>query len=345
MSKGGGQTYGLPTFSTSTSDTSTRIPDWLTAASRGGVGAATRLLNNPGQAYGGELYPNMTADQNAAGDMIRGNVGAYQGYFNDAANMTGQGTGQARDVNAQTVRNGLSGISDYMNPWVSNVVDSVSKIGQQNLANSLNQTADQAIGAKAFGGSRHGVQEGVATAQNNLYTNNLISQLLSQGYDRATSLLGSDVSAQNQAQALNQASDQNWLGRLLSGGGQMSNIGTAARASGVGDINNLLEFGGLQQQTGAAQNQAAYTEFLRQQGLPYQGLQAYNQTVQGAPHDTNQTTNTTGWGVSPQQQQSSNPLMSALGLGMTGMSLFNPGLGGVSAMGNLFGGLLGRGLR
>jgi hypothetical protein len=345
MSKGGGQSYGLPTFSIQNSDTSTKIPDWLTSASQTGVNAASNLLHNPGQAYTGELYPNMTQDQNAAGDLIRGSIGAYQPYFDAASDYTQAGTGAAPDIHAQTYKNGLQGISEYMNPYIGNVVNSVSALGQQNLQNALTQTADQAASRGAFGGSRHGVQEGVATAQNNLYTNNLLSQLLSQGYDKATSLLGSDITNNLNAQAANQANAQNTYGRNLTAGNQMSNIGTANRAANVADINNLLQFGSMQQNTQAAQDQAKYTEFQRQQMMPYMALQAYNQTVQGAPHDTNQHTTSTGFGMSPQQQQSSSPLMSALGLGMTGLSLFNPGVGGMSAMGNLAGWLGGGLLR
>jgi len=54
-------------------------------------------------------------------------------------------------------------------------------------------------------------------------------------------------------------------------------------------------------------------------------LQAYNQTVQGAPKSTTANTQTSGVEYSPQQQQQSNPLMGALGLGMAGLSMLPGG--------------------
>lgn len=340
MSKGGGgQQYALPTYSAQNSNTSTVIPSWLTAASQQGVDAASKLLSNPGQAYGGELAPGMTADQQAAGDMFRNSVGAYNPFFSQAQGYTDAATQQGPQIDPQTFKNGLAGISDYMNPYISNVVDSVSKLGQQNLQQSLNQTGDQAIGAHAFGGSRHGVQEGVATAQNNLQTNNLIANLLNSGYGQATNMLGQDISNNMQAQGANQNAFSNYMNRLMGAGQQTAGIGTAARSANVGDINNVFQYGNAAQQTQGAQDSARYQEFLRQQQMPYQALQAYNQTLGTAPHDTNQNTATSGWQMSPQQQQQSSPLMTGLGLGMAGLSMLPggtiPGLlgGALSALG------------
>lgn len=337
MSKGGSSTYSQPTYTSGTSNTSSAIPSWLTAASRAGISAATNLLNNPGSAYTGELTAGLTADQTNAGDMIRNSVGAYQPWFDSARSYTNAGTGAGPQITPETYKNGLAGIGDYMNPYIQNVVNSVSEIGQQNLGRALNQTADQALSAGAFGGSRHGVQEGVATAQNNMNTNNLISNLLNQGYSNATNLLGQDISNNMQAQGANQSAYDRYMNRLLSAGTNMANIGTANRAANVADINNLMQYGSLEQNTTGAADTAKYNEFLRMQGLPYNALSAYGSIVGSAPHSTSGTTNTFGWSMAPQPSSSSSPLMSALGLGMTGLSLFNPGTAGISAIGNIAG--------
>lgn len=327
MSKGGGgqQYYGLPTVTQSNSSTQNIIPEWLTAASQRGISAATDLMNRGTPSYAGQIAPGMTADQQAAGQMFRDNVGAFQGYYDRAAQLTDAATQQGPQINAPTLRQGLSGISDYMNPYISSVVDSVSDLSRRNLDAALTRTADQAIGAKAFGGSRQGVMEGVATAENNRNTNNLVSQLLSQGYDRATGMLGQDISNNLQAQGANQNAFSNYMNRLMGAGGQMASVGGANRQASVGDTNNLLQFGTLGQQTQGAQDQAAYQEFLRQQNYPLLALQAYNQTVQGAPKSTTANTQTSGVEYSPQQQQQSNPLMGALGLGMAGLSMLPGG--------------------
>lgn len=343
MSKGGGgqQYYPMPTINNSSSNTSQNIPEWLNNASQAGVGYAGNLLANPGIAYSGELSPGLSPFQQEAGNAIqRITPGAYQPFWDKAAGYTNSSTKSAPDIAAQTFANGLSGISKYMNPYVSNVVDAVTAQNKQNLDNSLTQTADQAIASKAFGSSRHGVQEGVATANNNLGLSNVVSNLLSSGYNQATNLLGQDISNDFNAQAANQANANNYYNRMLSAGGQLANIGQAQQASDQTSINNMLQFGNLQQQTQAAQNTAKYNEWLRQQGLPYQALQSYNQTVGTAPHSTSGSSNTTSIGYAPQQQSSSSPISTALGLGLGGLSML--GGGGLSGtIGSLGLGLLG----
>jgi hypothetical protein len=355
-----------------------QIPVWLENASRAGVSNAANILAQPVEAYGGQLTPGLTNDQQAAGNMIRNSVGAYQPYFDNAAALTQASTGAGPQVRAQTFRNGLSGaINDYMNPYIDNVVNSVSNISQRNLDKALTQTADQALAARAFGGSRHGVQEGVATAQNNQNTNDMIANLLNSGYNQATGLMGQDIQNNLAAQGQNQGAYQNWMNRLSGAGSQMANLGTANRAANVADVNNLLSYGGLDQQTQGAQQQAGYNEWLRQQNMPLQRQQLYNSTVSTAPHSTAQTTannqystglqsndaytqansntnanlqsnttgntntNSTGLNLAQQQQATSNPLMGGLGGALAGAKLGSivPGIGtGIGAIG---GGLLG----
>lgn len=345
MSKGGGnnQTYALPTYTAQNSNTSTTIPGWLTGASQAGIGAATNLLNNPGQAYGGELIPGMTADQMSAGNMVRNNVGAYQGYYDTAAGLTNAATQQGPQIAAQTYRDSLQNVGDYMNPYMGNVIGGLRQAAADNLTQSLSRTADQAIGAKAFGGSRHGVMEGVATAGVNNALNNQIGQLLSGGYDRATSLMGQDIGNNLQAQGANQSAFQNYMNRLLGAGSQTAQIGLQNRQANVADINNLMQFGNAQQDTATRQAQARYQEFLRMQGLPYQALQTYGNIVAQAPHSTTSNTSTTGMSMGPIQNDQGNPLMGGLGGALSGArlgSMLMPGPMG-AGLGAIGGGLLG----
>jgi len=332
---GGGNYYPMPTIQASNSATSssTNIPQWLTDASQFGVQNAQNIVKQGTPQYGGPLAVGMASDQTAAGNLIRNSVGAYQPYYDNAQDAINNSMTR---LQPNTLANGLSGISQYMNPYIDNVVNSVSDISQRNLDRALTQTADQALAAKAFGGSRHGVQEGVATAQNNRNTNDLIANLLSSGYNQATNMLGTDVQAQNLAAQQNNAN-------ALSGGQALSNLGTANRAANTADINNLLTYGGLEQQTGQNAADKLYNYFQYQTQYPLQAQQMYNQTVSAAPHSTSSTgsssTNSVGW--APQQQATSNPLMGGLGGALAGAKLGSvvPGIGtGIGAIG---GGLLG----
>lgn len=339
MSKGGGggaNYYPMPTVQASNSATSssTSIPQWLTDASQFGVQNAQNIVRQGTPQYNGPLAAGMAGDQTAAGNLIRNSVGAYQPYYDNAQGAINNSMTQ---LNPNTLANGLSGIGQYMNPYIDNVVNSVQDFSRQNLDSALTQTADKALAARAFGGSRHGVQEGVATAQNNLNTNNLIANLLSSGYNQATNMLGTDVQAQNQAAQQNNAN-------ALAGGQALSNLGTANRAANTSDINNLLTYGGLEQQTGQNAADKLYNYFQYQNQYPLQAQQVYNQTVSAAPHNTSQsgTSGTTSIGWAPQQQATSSPLMGGLGGAMAGAklgSMLMPGVGtGIGAIG---GGLLG----
>lgn len=345
MSKGGGGggfMYPSPTIQSSNTNTSSNIPDWLTQASQAGVANAGKMLNQSTPNYTGQLAPGLSADQISAANMVRGSVGAYQPYYDKASNLTQASTAAGPAIQAQTFQNGLQGaINDYMNPYIKNVTNQLGELSQYNLAKSLNQTNDQAIGAHAFGGSRHGVQEGIATAENNFNTNNQIANLLNSGYNQATSLMGQDISNNLAAQGQNQNAFNSWMNRLSGAGNQMANIGTSNRAANVADINNLNSMGAQAQQTQAAQDQAAYQNWLWQQQYPQQMQQLYNQTVSTAPHSTSGTSNTTSIGFQPIPQNSTSPLMTGLGGAMAGAQLGNmfPGIG--TAIGAAGGGLLG----
>lgn len=369
-------TTGLNLSNTGSSSTAlSQIPQWLEDAARSGVGSAQGLLNQPVQSYGGDLTAGLNQYQQQAGNLFQNAVGQFSPYFDQAKSTIQSGLQQAQSINPQTLRSGLSGIGDYMNPYIQNVVNSVQDISRQNLDQSLKQTADQAIASKAFGGSRHGVQEGVATAQNNLNTNNLIANLLNSGYNQATSLLGQDTQNNLTAQQSNQAANQNYLNNLLSGGSALAGLGTTAQNALTSGINNLLNYGNLAQSTEQNANTAAYNEWLRQQNMPLQLQQLYNQTLSAAPHSTmqsqtgqqtntalqnantsatqnntstsqmqgntqgtaNTNSNSSGWSFSPQQQRSSSPLLTGLG-GLASLgSMFAAPANGTSAAAGMLG--------
>jgi len=343
MSKGGGgaQYYPMPSIQASNSNSSqkTEIPAWLTNASQFGLANANNLINSGTPQYNAPLAVGLNSDQQQAGQMIKDSIGGSQPYYDQAQGAIDR---SMNEIAPATLAGGLSGISQYMNPYISNVVDSLKAQSAQNLDQSLKQTDDQAIAAKAFGGSRHGVQEGVATAQNNLGLSGQIANLLQSGYNNATSLLGSDVQTQNAAAQQNASN-------ALAGGQAMANLGTTARSSNASDINNLLTYGNLGQTTAQGALDKLYNLWQFQSQYPLQAQQVYNQTVSSAPHDTSSSgsssTSSIGW--APQQQTSSNPLMGGLGGAMAGAQLGNmfPGIGtGIGALGGGMLGLLG-GLR
>ena len=192
--------------------------------------AATALANTEFTPYTGSFAPGMSDYTTQAGQL-----------YGDIAQM-GQMTPQ--DYAARTQAN--------MNPYQSNVIDSsLALMGRQQ---EQARTASEAnmIGSGAFGGGgRRAVYEAEFDTGNLANQNQLIAQMMQQGYSQA------------QAQTMAQLSQQQ--GALGAG---------AAGLSGVGATDMALR---------GAQISGDYGEFMRQQDDPYNRLNAFTALASGSP--------------------------------------------------------------
>lgn len=131
-----------------------------------------------------------------------GNAQDWMKKVYDAAGAAGTGdpTAQARSFlggmlpGANLGFSALSGNADatstLMNPFMSQVIDRMkSNFGDVNAMTSKG-IADQATQQHAFGGSRHGVAEGVALAQNGKTAQDSIASTLYGGYNDAMGRAG-----------------------------------------------------------------------------------------------------------------------------------------------------------
>jgi hypothetical protein len=159
----------------------------------------------------------------------------------------------------------------YMNPYTQDVIDRTQQDIMRQQQMSQNQLGAQATQAGAFGGSRHGVAEGVMAGE----------------YGR----MAGDIAAQQRQQAYNQALDT----AFRTAGVQQ------AGAAGLGGVGSQL-FGqgiNIQQQIG---QQAAFQRSLEQKlldlqkaqfgqatGAPLSGLGAMSQIIGGVPYSTSGT--------------------------------------------------------
>jgi len=114
----------------------------------------------------------------------------------------------------------------------------------------------------------------------------------------------------------------------------MNNTGNLMQNAYI-DPNMLLQAGGIQQQQQQNVNNANYQQFQQNQMLPWQTIQMYQGLVNGN-YGQSGTVNST-----QQTPYYSNPLGSILGGALSLGSLAVPGLGGVSAIGNILSGLRG----
>lgn len=89
-------------------------------------------------------------------------------------------------------------INNYMNPFQSAVIDTTLARNAQSQRTALNEIGDQAIRAGAFGGSRHGVAEGIARGQWDLNNQQTAAQLASQNYAQALGVAQTENNAVQQ---------------------------------------------------------------------------------------------------------------------------------------------------
>jgi cytoskeletal protein CcmA (bactofilin family) len=173
------------------------------------LNAATGQVNQAGNmsAYGagsGALNQSMGMSGAQAGanafnqSMGMSGSDAAANYLDQSAGMSGAQAGQA-GINA-AMQTAPSNIQQYMNPYMSNVVDEAGRLGMQNIRNTLSpQATSGAVGSGQFGSTR-----GANVLAQNLTgaLQNLGGQqqgLLASGYQNAMQSSQADMARQLQA--------------------------------------------------------------------------------------------------------------------------------------------------
>jgi hypothetical protein len=117
------------------------------------------------------------------------------------------------------VEGGLSNINQYLNPYYDQVLNSALGRMQTNFNQQRGQVGDQAIAAGAFGGSRHGVMEGVLAGEYNKNVGDLTARTMADGFNTATGLAMQDAGLKmNAGSALTQLGGNYFdIGRTIQG--------------------------------------------------------------------------------------------------------------------------------
>lgn len=117
----------------------------------------------------------------------------------------------------------------YMNPYTNEVIDrtsaDITRMGQQ----QLNQVGADATRMGAFGGSRHGVVEGLTNSEMQKNIADASAQLRHAGFNTAAGLAQNDV------------------GQALGAAGAMGNLGFGAYDLGRTIAGDQMQAGGIQQ--------------------------------------------------------------------------------------------------
>jgi hypothetical protein len=365
MSGGGGGGQNTSTVQNSNA----YIPPWLEQASAGAVQRATDLSNQPYNPYTGQTVAGIdpaqqqaynqiaamqglgtgaaasgiNAQANLAGQVapitaggIQGNTNQLQQGFNQQVYGPSQGLlGNYTSQGPATAQGVAAGAQQLMSPYTNAVIDPANQLMQQQLRSNLNTIGAGANQAGAFGGSRQGVQEGIAQSQAALGSEKYLGDLLNNQWNQATGI-SRDVALQAGQQGL---ASNTALANMLQGGyGANQKLGADIMSSNLsqglgaaqnlpqsltslqnmmlGQSNALNQAGTMQQQYQQQLLNAAQGAFAQQQAFPYQQLQTLLGAVSGIPYSTSNS------GYAQEfNPYYSNPIGQGIGAGATVLGL------------------------
>ena len=190
-------------------------------------------------------------------------------------------------------------VGKYMSPYMDQVIARQKQGATEDYLSQLPQGAAQAIQAGAFGGSRQGVQQGIAQSKFLDRLSDIEATGRQQAFDKAAGLFQADRAADVQAEQLG-----------LGAATQFAGLGERRRMGAIDDAKLLETIG----KAGMGREQAgldlAYQDFVRQQAFPQERLGLFSSVLRGIPVTPNQTQTT---------YQPFDPLGRALGLGLTAL--------------------------
>jgi hypothetical protein len=220
-------------------------------------------------------------------------------------------------------------VNQYFNPFQQQVVDQTLADIERQRQMASQGLGERATAARAFGGSRQGVAEGVMAGEFGRTAAQTAANLRSQGFQSA-------LDRAMQQQLVNQQAGLAGAQFRLGAGQQLAGMGQLRTAADLLAAQTAMGLGGARQEFAQQELDAARNIDLERLGIR-QSTMPFTTAAMGG------TTTTTG----TQPAMRSNPVAGALGGALTGASLFGTGgalagMGGISAAGGAgIGALLG----
>jgi len=303
----------------------TEYPEWVQEAGRRNLAASYEISRTMPGPYEGQRVAAMSPGQVATIGTIANNYAMSQPAYAYAQQMAAQAGGyQPQQVQAGQLAQ--TDLSPYMNPYNQAVLQtSLDALNQQRMM-GLNQASDAAIKARAFGGSRQAIQEGVVNAAAQQQAAQLTANLMQQGYSQAQAAAQADITRQMEASRLNQAAGLSGAQLGISGAQTLGGLAGAGQESFLGGAASALAAQEAIQRQQQAELDAARQAYAEQQAFPLQQLQIPLSALGATPYGGTQTQTTSGG--------SGSGLMTGLGALSTGVSILSglKGLGAFAAL-------------
>lgn len=265
---------------------------------------------NPMYQAGEEALVNTAlAGPGISGTDLAAQMAAYGGIYQPAMQTAGQ---------ANLGMTGPGNIGSYMNPYTSQVRANALADLESARQTAIQQTGERAMQARAFGGSRQGVAEGITNLGFAKQAGTLGTQLNENAFNNAVQLQAADLARQQAAQAANQAAGLSGAELRLRGAGALGGLAAQQQALRLGGAQAVMGAGGARQALDQQQMDA-----IRNIGL--QRLGVVQTSLGASPANLGGTVSTPTY---------SNPAAGALGGAMAGFQMGGP-------YGAIAGGLLG----
>jgi len=323
MPKGGGGSNTV---------TQTTLPDYAKPYVERMFQRAETESQRPYEAYGGQRLADPNSTLNQGRDMVR-NMGAGIPGLGQAQSVTQQGIGQLQNFvnNPGFSQAQFSGpgtytgqnVQQYMSPYMQNVVNIQKDQAMLDFDRQQAGRDAQAVQAGAFGNSRRGVVDALATEALNRDMQGIQARGQQQAFEQGMGMFEQDRAARMAVEAARAGE----LGRVqagnvdarLAGMGMTGDFTDRLARLGGAERQAQIEQAGLLQDVGKdimSEDQARlsqdYQDFLRQQGYGKEQLQFFGDMLRG---------NIRGGTTSQMDYQQSNPYQQLLGLGLGGLGL------------------------
>ena len=324
---------GSDTTQTTQSQSVQQLPPWINQAAQQNYGFAQNVAEQPLQQYQGAMVADVGPQTQQSWNTAATGGGVGQDQYNASqAGLLGVMGQQPQQVQAGQLSN--TNLQPYMNPYTNSVINSTIPIMQQQNALNQNQIGNQANSANAFGGSRQGIQQGVAQAQGAQNIGQMASQLNQANFQQAQQGAQFDITGQNQAALANQAAQQNQGNLNLQAASGLGALGNQAQLSQARNFTEQMTAGQMQQQQAQNQINAQMAKFQNANNYPNQQLSILQSALGMTPYEQGQQSSST-----QETQQAANPAQMALG-GLSALASLFPG-GQMAGLGAAAGGLFG----
>ena len=264
MSKGG--------TTTSTSSIDPQIKEAFLANFQQAQGVAGALPvqqfagYNPMYQAGEEALVNTAlAGPGIAGTDLAAQMAAYGGVY------------QPQGIMAQQTNLGMTGpgsIGSYMNPYTESVrANALADLESARRA-AIQQTGERATAARAFGGSRQGVAEGITNLGFAKQAANLGTTLNEQAFNQAMAMQQADIARRSAADIANQQAGLQGAQLRLGGASQLGNLAAQQQALRLGGAQAVMGAGGARQALDQQQMDAIRNIGLQRLGVVQSSLGA-----------------------------------------------------------------------